>query len=55
MFVAYSAFAAYWAWTCYQHMQDLLPMQARFYLFYFFGGANSHLVLFVWSCWSPGP
>lgn len=27
MFIVYSVFGTTWAWFCYQHMQELLPIQ----------------------------
>ncbi len=30
MFLAYAATGGVWAWFCYRHLHDLLPIQASF-------------------------
>ncbi|PPQ63791.1 hypothetical protein CVT24_004333 [Panaeolus cyanescens] len=46
MFVLYSLFSVYWAWLCYQNMQDLLPLQ------YYLSGLLGLLVIEMFANWA---
>ncbi|KAJ3516362.1 hypothetical protein NLJ89_g1171 [Agrocybe chaxingu] len=45
MFIAYAAFGALWAWFCYRHMHELLPIQ------YYLSGLVGLLVIEMLANW----